>query len=119
MNNSNEKDVKYHKILISTYCFHRSLYSFSFTDRISIDIGILSFTSRCSDKELENLPYKELQDKLNSLRKPWWNSLYEKYLHKHSKRLWLIFLLFIRRDYSWSGLKLIWKVFKAKKNDFK
>lgn len=115
MNNNNEKDVKHHEILISTYYFHRSLYSFSFRDRISIDIGILSFTSRRSDKELESLSCKELQDKLDSLRKPWWNSLYKKYLHKHNKRLWLIFLLFIRKDYSWNGIKLIFKIAKAKK----
>ncbi len=118
MNNSDEKDDKYHNMLISSYCFCKSLYSFSFRDRVSVDIGTLNFTPRHSDKELESLSSKELEDRLDSLKKPWWNSLYERYLHKHYKRLWLIFLLFIRKDYSWNGIKLIYRTARAKTKEF-
>lgn len=68
-------------------------------------------------KELYKLPKEELKKKIKALKVPWWNNFYVKYLHNHKKRLLLIFLLMVRRDYSWSGLKLIWKILKIKKND--
>ena len=114
----NNIELEHHKKLISTYLFCRSLYSFSFKERISIDLDMLMFTPSFYNKDLDRLSDEELEIKLSSLKKPWWNNFYVKYLHKHKKRLLLIFLLMIRRDYNWNGLKLIWKVLKAKKNDF-
>ncbi len=113
----NNTELEYHSKLISTYLFCRSLYSFSFKERISIDLDMIMFTPSFYNKDLDKLSNEELKRKLSTLKKPWWNTFYIKYLHNHKKRLLLIFLLMVRRDYSWSGLKLIWKILKIKKND--
>lgn len=115
----NNTELEHRNKLISTYLFCRSLYSFSFKERIGIDLDMLMFTPSFYSKDLDRLSNEELEKKLSSLKKPWWNNFYVTYLHKYKKRLLLIFLLMVRRDYSWNGLKLIWKVLKAKKNDFK
>lgn len=115
----NNKELEHNRKLISTYLFCKSLYSFTFKERINVDLDIIMFTPSAYNKDLDSLSNEELEKKLSSLKRPWWNNFYVKYLHNHKKRLLLIFLLIVRRDYSWSGLKLIWKILKTKKNDFK
>lgn len=79
---------------------------------------MITFTHSHYSKELDKLSNKELEDKFEVLKKPWWNNIYEKKLHKNKKLLSIIFLLFIRRDFSWYGIKLIYKTIKAKKEEF-
>lgn len=74
----NNKDLEYHNKLMSTYLFHKSLYSFSFKERTSIDLGMITFTHSHYSKELDKLSNKELEDKFEVLKKPWWNNIYEK-----------------------------------------
>ena len=117
MDNSKDNEERYKEILISTYLFCKSLYSFTFKERIGVDLDMIMFTPSFHNRDLDRLSNEELEKKLNSLKKPWWNNFYIKHLHKYKKRLLLIFLLMIRRDYSWSGLKLIWKILKTKNKD--
>lgn len=114
----NNTELEYHSRLMSTYLFCKSLYSFSFKERVSIDLDMIMFTPSFYNKDLDNLSNEELEKKLSSLKKPWWNDFYEKKVRKNKKLLLLIFLLFLRRDYSWYGLKQIYKAIKTDKKEF-
>lgn len=83
-----------------------------------MDLEIVCYNISTYSKELDALSNENLQQKINKQKKPWWNSLYRKYLYRHTRRLLIIFLLFIRKDYSKNGQKLIWKILKAEKSGF-
>ena len=111
-------DCSPHDRLVVTYISTKFSYSQSFKNRVCMDIGIIHYT-RCNySKEMAQLSDKELKERMSKLKKPWWYDFYEKKLFRHNKRLWLIFLLFLRRDYSWYGLKQIYKAIKTNKKEF-
>lgn len=110
--------MEYHYLLISSYLRKKSLYSFSFKKRILIDLGDIEFQVRSYDKALDALTDAELEEKLDSLKAPWWNGIYKK-ISKNIKFLIIFKILFIQRDFSIKSLKLVYRIVKAKTTDIK
>ena len=64
---------EYHDMLVSAYMFNSFLYRLSFTERIRMDLDIVCYSPSFYSEEIDALPIKELEEKINSLKKPWWN----------------------------------------------
>ena len=79
--------INIHRFLVSGYLYNKTLYTFSFADRIQIDLGILEFMPSSCDEELNSLADEELVSKINELNKPWWEDTYRKELHNQAERL--------------------------------
>ncbi len=77
---------EYHLHLVSICIFNRVFYSMSLQDRIRYDLGYICFSISRYDKELDALSDKELEDKINSLKKPQWYDKYE-YIRKRNENL--------------------------------
>lgn len=65
----------------------------SLQNRIRYDLGYICFSISRYDKELDALSDKELEDKINSLKKPQWYDKYE-YIRKRNKNLLRILYFF-------------------------
>lgn len=113
------KDCSLHDSLVKSYLNKKFLYSLSFKERLCVNTEATVYNRSYYSKEVAALSDEELEDRIASLKRPWWSWLYDKVLKKNKKFLYLVFLIVVRKDYSWNGLKLIWKVLKAKNNDFK
>lgn len=111
------QDFDYHRWLVSSYLYTRSLYRLSFTDRVEIDLGYLHINVQRSSEELDKLSDEELLA-MEALKKPWWNGIYEKFLRNNTKRLLIIYLLFIRGDYSMETIKDLYEVLTTPNQDF-
>ena len=70
-------DIDIHRFLVSSYLHTKCLYSFSFTDKIRIALGMLEFLPNSYSKELNALSDEELTKKFEELKKPWWYDVYE------------------------------------------
>lgn len=116
MENDIMSDYKYHKLLESTYLFKKALFSFSFKDRVLIELGDITFIPRKKSMLLNKLSNKELEAKLRSIKSPWWNGIFKK-IAKRTKLLLAIKLLFIQKDFSKNGLRLLFKLLKTRTND--
>ena len=79
-----------HEDLVATYIFNDFLYSLSLQDRIAMDLGYTEYNINLYSKEVAVLSDKEIMDKINKLKVPLWNNVYEKI---HKKRLLLFVLL--------------------------
>lgn len=66
-----------HSILMSSYIFHRFLYSLSFEKKIEMDLGIACYYISSYSKELDALSDEELSKRMDELKKPWWYDVYE------------------------------------------
>ena len=84
---------EYHLRLVSSCIFNKVFYSMSLQRRICYDLGYIKYYIRSYDKELDALSDKELEDKINSIKKPQWWDKYE-YIEKRSKRLLRILYFF-------------------------
>lgn len=65
----------------------------SFKDRIMYDLGYTKITFSTYSKELDTLPDEELEERINSIKKPWWNNIYEKVLENNKGILFILFLV--------------------------
>lgn len=84
-------NINIHHFLVSGYLYNEALYTFSFADRVQIELGMLEFTpSSCRD-ELVSLSDDKLINKRNNLKKPWWNDIYRKELHHQVEKLLAIY----------------------------
>lgn len=83
--------VNIHRFLVSGYLYSKALYTFSFADRVQIDLGILEFIPSSCDEELHFLTDEELVSKMNELNKPWWDDIYRKELHGQIEKLCAIY----------------------------
>lgn len=99
---------------MSSYLFRKGLYSLSFKDRVLMDIGCLSFQSRTYSRELDALSDKELEHRLKMLKAPWWNDFYQERLRKNKKILYIMYLLGIRKEFSWQSLRLLYRILHSK-----
>lgn len=100
---------KQHLLSVSNYIFDEFKYSLSFRERISFNLGYTKVNIPSYSKELDALTDKELEEKFKSLKIPWWNNAYEKYL-RNNKKLSIVSLYFpfIGKVYIW------WKSRKVK-----
>lgn len=113
MNREEGINKKYHHLLISSYLYRKALYSFSFKKRILIDLGDIEFQIRSYDKDLDILSDNMLENKIDSLKSPWWNDIYSR-INKNQKFLLILKILVIQRDYSIRSMKFIYKILKSK-----
>lgn len=102
----------YHDMLVSAYMFNKFLYKRSFTERIKMDLDIVCYSPSFYSEEIDALLDKELEEKINSLKKPWWNGIYKR-ISKHETLLLLIYVLFLRRP-DRHTLKILYKMLTAK-----
>ena len=87
--NSNED---YHYGLIHSCIFCDFLYSLSLRNRIGMDSGAVHYNIDCYSIELDALSNKELEDKYNSIKAPWWNFIYKNSIQKCKVLLFLIYM---------------------------
>lgn len=113
MNREESINKKYHYLLISSYLYKKALYSFSFKKRILIDLGDIEFQIRSYDKDLDVLSDNVLENKIDSLKAPWWNELYT-IINKNQKILFILKIIVIQKDFSIRSMKLIYKILKSK-----
>lgn len=79
-------------ILQETYAFCRALYSFSFTKRIEISLGALRFDA-WPDDEIKSWSREYLLKKLDGIKVPWWNFLFN---YKITMGLvWIGFIIYV------------------------
>lgn len=86
-------DKPTHLDLVEECCFYEGLYSLSFKDRIMYDLGYIKITFSTYSKELDALSDEELEERINSIKKPWWNNIYEKVLEDNKCILFILFLV--------------------------
>lgn len=86
-------DKPTHLDLIEECCFYKGLYSLSFKGRIMYDLGYVKITFSTYSKELDDLSDEELEERINSIKKPWWNNIYEKVLEDNKYILFILFLV--------------------------
>ena len=86
-------DKPTHQDLVEECCFYEGLYSLSFKGRIMYDLGHVKITFSTYSKELDALSDEELEERINSIKKPWWNNIYEKVLEDNKGILFILFLV--------------------------
>ena len=86
-------DKPTHLDLVEECCFYEGLYSLSFKGRIMYDLGYVKITFSTYSKELDALPDEKLEERINSIKKPWWNNIYEKVLEDNKGILFILFLV--------------------------
>lgn len=106
-----------HLQLVSLYAFSSAFNSMSLQTKAGYDLGYIKIYISSYDKKLDALSDEELEEKINSIKKPEWYDKYE-YIKKRNKQL-LQVLYFIPStavvDKLYNGLKLNKKVnFTAK-----
>lgn len=87
-------DKPTHLDLVEECCFYEGFYSLTFKGRIMYDLGYVKITFSTYSKELDALSDGELEERINSIKKPWWNSIYEKILEDSKGILFILFLVF-------------------------
>lgn len=88
--NSNSTNENYHDWLVFSCAFYEFLYSLPFEARVEMDLYQVKYQIELYPKELRVLSIKELEKKLNSIEKPWWNDMYEE-IDKDKKLLQIIY----------------------------
>ena len=86
-------DKPTHQDLVEECCFYEGFYSLTFRDRIKYDLGYVKITFCAYSKELDALSDMELEARINSIKKPWWNNIYEKVLEDNKGILFILFLV--------------------------
>lgn len=86
-------DKPTHQDLVEECCFYEGFYSLTFKNRIKYDLGYVKITFSTYSKELDMMPDKELEERINSIKKPWWNNIYEKILEDNKGILFIFFLV--------------------------
>lgn len=107
---SNNRD--YHLHLISIYIFNSFYYSMSLQTRVWYDLGYMHISINTYNKELDKLTDEELEEKLHSLKAPWWEDMYNE-VSKDRKLLEILY----NRDCKLEDLKTIYEA--QQKNDIK
>lgn len=92
MSKEKTSNENYHYSLIHSCIFYKFLYSISFRNRVGMDSGIIHYNINDYSIELDTLSNKELEDKNNSIKPPWWNFIYEKSIQKHKVLLIIIYM---------------------------
>lgn len=92
-------DKPTHKDLVEECCFYEGFYSLSFRDRIMYDLGYVKITFSTYSKELDALLDGELEERINSIKKPWWNGIYYKILEDNKGILFVLFLVLYMVDF--------------------
>lgn len=109
---------KKHRILVSTYIYNKFLYGLSFKERIDMDLGNTLYNIKTHSDTYNNISCEELSIMLTKLKKPWWNSLYEKKIKGNIKVLLILNTLLGIRHYKLQTFKLLYKLLKVKKKEF-
>lgn len=105
----------YHYSLIHSCIFCDFLYSLSFRNRIGMDSGIIHYNIDDYSIELDVLSNKELEDKYNSIKAPWWNFIYENSIQKCEV---LLFLIYIVSTWIHKNLHISKKKNESKEEDY-
>lgn len=92
-------DKPTHLDLVEEYCFYEGFYSLSFRNRVMYDLGYVKITFSTYSKELDALSDGELEERINSIKKPWWNNFYEKVLEDNKGILFILFLVLCMVDF--------------------
>lgn len=74
---SNTYNERYHEDLVSSCSFSEFYYRLSFRRRIEFKLGVVYINIDLYPYELEVLSNEELESRLNSIEKPWWDDLFE------------------------------------------
>lgn len=82
-----------------------------------MDLGIKHYYFSSYSKELNNLSDEEIKTMQERLKAPWWNNLYRKTIHKNKRVLLIIYILMIRKDWSWKSLKQLYNIVTSKTSD--
>ncbi len=91
-------DKQTHQDLVEECCFYEGFYSLTFKNRIKYDLGYVKITFSTYSKELDTLSNEELEERINSIKKPWWNSFYEKILEDNKGILFILSLVLCMVD---------------------
>lgn len=75
----------YHPLVFS-YLYKCVEYSISFRKRVDFDLGNLEYFLDTDTSKVSTLSEKELEDKIDSIKAPWWNGIYKK-ISKNTKFL--------------------------------
>lgn len=86
-------DKPTHLDLVAQYCFYEGVYSLSFRNRIRYNLGLVMITFSTYSKELDVLSDKELEERIASIKIPWWNSTYEKIAENYKGILFILLLI--------------------------
>lgn len=76
-------------------------------------MGYIRIYLHTYNEELDKLSDEELERKIKSIKKPWWNFLY-KIIEGNDKMLFTMYTLIIDRDYKWKTLKILYKYLRMK-----
>lgn len=91
-------DKPTHLDLVEEYCFYEGFYSLSFRDRVMYDLGYVKITFSTYSKELDALSDEELEERINSIKKPWWDGIYYKILEDNKGILFILSLVLYMVD---------------------
>lgn len=105
-------DKPTHLDLVEEYCFYEGVYSLSFRNRIMYDLGLVKITFSTYSKELDALSDKELEERIDSVKIPWWNSIYEKTAENYKGVLFILLLILSLIDAILWLPKKLYKVIK-------
>lgn len=108
-------DKPTHIDLVEQYCFYEGFYSLSFRNRIRYDLRLVMITFSTYSKELDALSDKELEERMASIKIPWWNSIYGKIAENHKGVLFILLLILSISD---AILRFLRKFYKAVKHIF-
>lgn len=86
-------DKPTHIDLVEECCFYEGLYSLPFRGRIMYDLGYIKITFFTYSKELDALSDRELEERIISIKKPWWDGIYYKILEDNKGILFILFLV--------------------------
>lgn len=111
MNRAIEHPSDKRQFLMGVYIYCDMLYGMSLEDRILIDLGWVSYDPGISE-DLDALTDEELEEKLHSLKAPWWEDMYNE-VSKDRKLLEILY----NRDCKLEDLKTIYEA--QQKNDIK
>lgn len=89
----NLEEIQYQPLLFS-YLHTKLKYSLSFRQRVAFNLGTIDYIFDTDDKELNALSKKEIEDRIKSLKAPWWNKIYEILLEHHTSSLIKVWSLF-------------------------
>lgn len=76
-NCDNTFNERHHEDLVSSCAFSEFYYRLSFRERVEFKLGVVHYYIDLYPYELEALSNEELESRLNSIEKPWWDDLFE------------------------------------------
>lgn len=83
MGNNNCMNQKRHDSLVSICSFCEFYYNLTFRQRLELDLGIVCISRNSYPEDLMILSNEELEKRIHSLEKPWWNDMYDNIKDDH------------------------------------